>query len=112
MNATKSGNTCRLLTQKIEDVIYRVESIRRPGFRAVDAQPGRPCRDTPPELSDKEILATLHRRGNRHYRGDIHVSSDDVPVNIVVAEYQTSRPDDLEAMYRSVMQERLDPCPR
>ena len=48
----------------------------------------------------------------QNYRGDIHVSSDDVPVNIAVAEYQTSRPYDLEAMYRSVMQERLDPCPR
>ena len=95
-----------------KDVVYRVEIIRRPGFRAVDVRTGRPCRNTPPKLSDKEILTALHRRGNRHYRAEIHVSSDDVPVNIVVAEYQTSRPYDLEAMYRSVMQERLDPCPR
>ena len=40
------------------------------------------------------------------------MNSDDVPVNVVIAEYETSRSYDLEAMYRAVMQERLEPCPR
>jgi hypothetical protein len=62
-------------------------------------------------LSDNEVLTALRRRGNRHYRGEIHASSDNVPISVVVAKYETSQPYDLEAMYRSVMQEQLEPCP-
>jgi hypothetical protein len=53
-----------------KDVVYRVEVTRMPGVRGVDFLTRRPCRNTPPGLSETEILAALRRRGNRRYRGD------------------------------------------
>ena len=94
-----------------KDVVYRVEVTRMPGSEASTFYPA--------------VRAATHRRDCRRPRSSrhcgtaaiaaivgIHVNSDDVPVNVVIAQYETSRSDDLEAMYRAVMQERLEPCPR
>lgn len=93
-------------------VVYRVEDIRMAGSRAVDHRTGRPCRRAPEGLSEYAIMTALRRRGSRRYRLEILGSTPDVAINIPIAKYETSRSYDLEAMYRGVLKEGLEPCPR
>ena len=91
-------------------VVYRVEDIRMGGSRTVDYRTGHPCRRALEGLSEDEIMTALRRRGSRRYRLEILASSPNVDINIPIAKYETSRPYDLEAMYRGVLKERLKPC--
>ena len=91
-------------------VVYRVTSTAMPSFRFLIYGTGRACRDTPAGMSDDEILAVLRQIGTRRDRLSIFVGNSDSGT-ATVAEYLTS-PYDLEAMFRSVIREGLEPCRR
>jgi hypothetical protein len=91
-------------------VVYRVTVTAMPSFRFLIYGTGRACRDTPPGMSDDEILAALRQVGTRRDRLSIFVGNGESGT-ATVTEYLTS-PYDLEAMYRSVIREGLEPCRR
>jgi hypothetical protein len=94
-----------------KDVVYRVEVTRMPGVRGVDFLTRRPCRNTPPGLSETEILAALRRRGNRRYRGDPREQRRCAGerCDCGIRDVSVLRPG---GHVPGRHQERLEPCPR